>query len=350
MGQPGTFGNFAGEADHALDVLRHEFANVLNGLCGATGMLRATRLNPDQERWLDAIESSVTQMAFLIRTSHRAGAGPPCDEAADQGLSNGIRLLERLVTAHLPLARERRVRILLSIDPDLPARWRCPAGPIRQVLDNLLGNALKFAPGGDVIVAAEPMPGACLRLSVTDNGPGLDGTDIERVFGAYQRGAQSSGTPGSGLGLHLCRRIASQLGGDIQCRSRPGRGACFAVDLPGVLMPGLPRRERSGPLEGVQCVLDLDGRLADVTGKLLDRLGVNWSLATHAQHPVDGGRLEVRVDTAPCPAGSVEAPLVLRPRGGDPAVVSGAVLPSVLESALLRLVLEWRWRKDQSTW
>ena len=90
MGRSLEFEKEAGTTGHRLAVLRHELGNVLNGLCGAAGMLRATTLNPEQERWLDAIESSAAQIAYLVRSSRRRRQVIPADTHASDRPVNGM--------------------------------------------------------------------------------------------------------------------------------------------------------------------------------------------------------------------------------------------------------------------
>ena len=343
MGQSNNCKKRGGAAGHGLAVLGHELANVLTGISGAASMLRETRLDADQERWLGAIESSVTQVEFLVRSARRGGASRARSGGTEARRLNGVRFLEQLVTAHLPTARNKGIRLLLAIDPELATTWRCPGGLLRQVLDNLLGNAVKFNGPGDITVHARAIPGNTLRLSVADDGPGIDPADLERIFDAYQRGRGERLAPGSGLGLHVCRSIMEDIGGAIRCRSLPGCGTEFTVDLPGVLQARSTPRIPSRALATVRCTLELDEPLAKVTGMLLDRIGVSWCRESRACRDVESNSLSVLFRSATGRDGRREGTLLLQPQPGAPTVLRGGVLPSVLEAALLRLVLEWRW-------
>ena len=345
MGQSNNCRRRGAEAGHGLAVLGHELANVLTGISGAASMLRETRLDADQERWLEAIETSVAQMEFLVRSARRGSESRARTGSRDVKRLNGVRFLEQLVTAHLPAARKKGIRLLLAIDPRLPTTWRCPGGLLRQVLDNLLGNAVKFNGAGDIIVYARAIPGNTLSLSVADNGPGIDSADLERIFEAYQRGRDKSRTPGSGLGLHVCRSIVADMDGTIQCRSLPGRGTEFTLDLPGVVQARTTVRIPSRALATVRCTLELDGPLAEVTGMLLDRIGVAWCRGSHACGETETDSLSILLRSAAGRDGRRDGTLLLQPQPGTPTVLKGSVLPSVLEAALLRLVLEWRWEQ-----
>jgi PAS domain S-box-containing protein len=103
---------------------------------------------------------------------------------------------------------------------------------VRHILENLLSNALKFTPpGGRVAVRALHDPGE-LRLEVEDTGPGIPEAELGRVFERFFRGAAARAAPGSGLGLHIVRRLADLCGGRVAVASHPGEGTRFTVSLP----------------------------------------------------------------------------------------------------------------------
>jgi signal transduction histidine kinase len=101
-----------------------------------------------------------------------------------------------------------------------------------QVLDNLLGNAIKYAPpGGDIVVRVEAT-GDQARLSVADQGPGIPADALPRLFERFYRGQHSAGEGGLGLGLYISRMLVEAHGGAIRAASRPGTGSIFTVTLP----------------------------------------------------------------------------------------------------------------------
>lgn len=110
--------------------------------------------------------------------------------------------------------------------------WVADGNAVRHILENLLSNALKFTPaGGRVTVRALHDPGE-LRLEVEDTGPGIPEAELGRVFERFFRGAASRGTPGSGLGLHIVRRLVDLCGGRVAAASQRGEGTRFTVWLP----------------------------------------------------------------------------------------------------------------------
>jgi two-component system sensor histidine kinase EvgS len=145
-----------------------------------------------------------------------------------------------------PAAARKGVRLRLSVDPRPFPGLEVDGVRVRQVALNLIGNAVKFTPAGEVTVAlqavAMPGTGLCaLTLTVTDTGPGIADDVRERLFSPF---AQSTGTPGaaaqgSGLGLWICAEIARAMGGEIDVSSPPGRGASFRLSFAAPVVAGV---------------------------------------------------------------------------------------------------------------
>ena len=127
--------------------------------------------------------------------------------------------------------RLRNHRVELSLPPDLPA-VRIDATLIVQLFANLLENAAKYTPAGTRVVISARSDEHMLEIIVEDDGPGLPGRDLDRLFNKFQRGRSESEVTGAGLGLAICRAIARAHGGDIRAANRAGGGARFEVTLP----------------------------------------------------------------------------------------------------------------------
>ena len=116
--------------------------------------------------------------------------------------------------------------------PDAPLTATLDPTRMRQVLANLLENAVRYAPPGSEVTVRARQVGAAARLEVCDRGPGLSEDEKARVFEAFVRGAAGKGTSGLGLGLYLCRAIVEQHAGRIGVDSRPGTGCTFWIEIP----------------------------------------------------------------------------------------------------------------------
>jgi two-component system sensor histidine kinase KdpD len=137
----------------------------------------------------------------------------------------GAALADRPVQVSLPADLP-----LLHLDADLMAR----------LLVNLLENACRHTPAGSPVRIAAALHGNHLQLAVEDHGPGVPASEREAIFSKFQRGARSQHTLGAGLGLAICRAIASLHGGAVRVDDRPGGGARFVVDLPHVAVLTVP--------------------------------------------------------------------------------------------------------------
>lgn len=356
------------DSDHFVAEIGHEIGNVIHGLLGMTRLVRDSGLNAEQDRWLRAIERSGEQLSRLLDTFRqgpfRSGAvsGPFLAEL------DGIDLLEHLLLAHAPAARARANRLWITVAPELPRRWISDACLLRQLLDNLLGNALKFTRSGEVVLEAAARPagaGNCgtLVLAVTDSGPGVRPEWGNRIFQAYERGPRMrEDCPGYGLGLYICRRIVRALGGGIEWSTPAGCGARFMVTLPGVLTPTefRPAAQPSRVLRSVECRLELQGTARRSVACCLARLGV-----AYGEPENKAGRVAELTEGAGCPGkdsaqlliaiaeepGASGAQLLLRAETPDGRTLGAKrlglpALECSLGPLLLELALECLWFRN----
>ena len=256
----------ANEAKSAfLAHMSHEIRTPMNGVLGMLELLEHGELTPAQAEMVRTARGSGRMLLGLIDdildlSKIEAGRLQIEEEAVDL-----LALAEGLVDSLLPLAAQRGVDLAVFVDPALPERVQADPLRLRQVLFNLLGNAIKFSGGraerrGDVrlrIVAAagSPRP-ARLALEVSDNGIGMSDEALARLFQPFTQ-AESSTTRrygGTGLGLTICRRLADLMGGDLAVSSAVGEGSRFTLGLPLVASPQQPERPVAG-LTGLACTL-----------------------------------------------------------------------------------------------
>ena len=327
-----------------LDVLQHELGNVVHGVACIAGLLRESGLDARQRRWLATIDQACGQISGIVEHARRRRLNP-ADPPRTVRL-NGVALLEDTLLAHAPAAAGAGVDLMLRVAPALPAYWRSDPCLLRQLLDNLVSNAVRYARNGSVRLEASPAPdaGGTLVIRVLDSGPGVE--DLERLFEPRWRGvAGCDGPPGDGLGLYICRAIVETLGGSIRCRNRHAGGACFEVRLPGALPDDVCNWPPLRALGGVACRLELDSDRADCVGALLTRLGVAWRPGRSAVADAPRAELYCVVRRAGRGPGAASGLMILveHPRSAVPPVhVPAPVLESSLESALYRLLLEGR--------
>ena len=233
----------AGEQARArfLAVMSHEMRTPLNGLIGAIDLFEATPLTPDQRRLVEMMATSGTMLlqqvnAVLDITQAEAGPGRNACERFDLD-----RLVEDCLTNQSGLARAAG-NTLGSVQAGSPVGAVCgDPGRLRQILLNLIGNAVKFTQNGRITVETERLPPLdaiggveSVEIRVIDSGIGIPEADLTRVFDDFVTLDASYGRKagGTGLGLGIARRLAEAIGGSIGVESEEGAGSVFWVRLP----------------------------------------------------------------------------------------------------------------------
>jgi hypothetical protein len=355
-GHKGDFPSTVFPDDHSVTMLGHELGNVLNGLLGMAELLGDSGLSAEQDRWLTAIEHSGRQMQSLISTVRFLKGGAGLNIVPRKRREDGMELLEQVIISHTPAARSRNNRLLLVTEPGLPRHWYCDACLVRQLLDNLLGNAIKFTRAGEIVVEVASAPGAgaageMLEFRITDTGPGLGAVAEKQIFGAYQRSSPSHGDNSGdrGLGLFICSKIVLAMNGRISCSSPKGGGACFEIAFPEVLtlqqdaFPVL----RSSLLAQIQCQLELGFPLRRSVENFLTNLGVRWSNHESTVAHSSGHGLTLVISDSARTRGNHHPGLLLMPvshpdREPGSRILDAPVLESNLGALLLEIALQWR--------
>jgi len=220
--------------------ISHEVRTPLNALLGLTRLLMDSPLNPEQQSWLDLMDSSAHALLALLNDVldlSRIEAGKLSIEHVPFNLHD---TLDEVSALYAEQARGKTLDWALQISPSLPPQMQGDPGRLRQVLGNLLSNALKFTPrGGRVRVSAEALPAAgtgmrLLSLQVQDSGVGISLKQQTTIFDAFTQADTSTARRfgGSGLGLAICSRLVQLMGGSIELQSELGQGSTFTVTLP----------------------------------------------------------------------------------------------------------------------
>lgn len=228
-----------------LASMSHELRTPLNGILGYTQILdRDPTLSAKQRDGVEVIHQSAEHLLALINDVldlAKIEAGKLELHAVEFNLPE---FAHNAVEFFSPRAREKNLRLESSIAPDLPRIVWGDSQRLRQVLFNLLGNAMKFTEQGAVIFTVE-RSGDLFLFSVSDTGPGISAEDQTRLFEPFsQVGEQGQRAGGTGLGLNVSRNIVGQMGGTLRVQSRPGWGArfWFEIALPEVLGDVLANR------------------------------------------------------------------------------------------------------------
>jgi len=340
-------------------MLGHELRNALNGFAGVAELLGTTRLSGEQRHLLEALQQSGRQLRWLIESVNSEGGKTEFPFTAVPAELNGIDLLEQVIRCHTPAATDSDNLLLFNIEADLPAWWNIDGRLLRQLIDNLLANAIKFTCSGIIEIEARRPSGGrgsdtSLELLVRDTGPGIDSASSQRIFEPWVRLEENQKSGGSGLGLHICQRIASSLGGTVDCYHESGTGSCFRVYLPGVLDPLLACK--SGPVSrlfsSMICRISAGDRLRASVESVLGHLGIRVVPFGKMLGSESGMMLEILINQLeiPCDSKAPHAGLLFtyHPRHSERNYLlqtrrlQSPFLESTLGPLLMEMALAWR--------
>jgi signal transduction histidine kinase/DNA-binding response OmpR family regulator len=247
-----------------LATVSHEIRTPLNAVIGLTTIVLDSQLSERQRECLDTVRTSAQSLLTILNdildfSAIDAGSLRLCQET-----STLRPLLEEVIDLCAPQAHERALELTLIIADGVPERIETDALRLRQILLNLVNNAVKFTQQGEVELSVigvhEPTDQARLEFAVRDTGPGIPPAERERLFLPFDR-LETSDSPqpsGSGLGLAISQRLAQALGGALEVDSEAGEGTRLVLSLPLILpkegAPGdVSLRELSQPVaEGIQ--------------------------------------------------------------------------------------------------
>ena len=219
--------------DDFLAMMSHEIRTPLNAVAGLVRVIERNRPAPHQEPILHSLRAAMRQLVALLNDALDWSKIRARKLTFEDAVFPLREVLGDAVLTHEPLARQKGLDFIVSIAEQVPERVRGDGARLTQVLNNLLGNALKFTEEGAIKVTAEHCDGA-LKLSVEDTGIGIDEAHIGRIFSPFDQAHGGIGRRfgGSGLGLSITRTLVEMQGGTLAVESRVGEGSRFTVTLP----------------------------------------------------------------------------------------------------------------------
>lgn len=264
-----------------LATMSHELRTPLNGILGMAELLRQAPLDQQDRQRLQALHQAGEGLLSILNevlSFARLEEGESRPEVRDFSLRQ---LLEEVTTLLQPRAEANRTRLELHIDPQLAPRQQGAEQYLRQVLSNLLANAIRFTEDGWVRVEVQVLHSAAegqrLRCCVRDNGIGIAASMREKIFERFVQASDevSRRYGGTGLGLAICKHLLQQLDGRIGVDSELGQGSCFWFELVlGVGQEPLPSPQLQVPAQGLKILVVEDVALnREVASGLLQRDG-----------------------------------------------------------------------------
>ena len=214
-----------------LLTITHDIKAPVASISGFIALLREWVNQPKPVAYLDSIRSSAEHLLQLVGALldyHQLESGKATTHVVS---FNPARLVSDCATQARPVANNKNLEVVCSLRPGADRMCQADAFRIRQIMNNLIGNAVKYTDRGTITVSAA-LNGSQLTMSVADTGSGMTESEQQRIFNAFTRLPDAQGKEGVGLGLSITREAVNMLGGTIRVVSQKGKGSKFTVTLP----------------------------------------------------------------------------------------------------------------------
>ncbi|HEX5047604.1 MAG TPA: two-component regulator propeller domain-containing protein [Gammaproteobacteria bacterium] len=263
-----------------LDRMSHELRTPMNGVVGMTELLSRTTLSPTQSHLTKTIRSSAQILLQIVNDLldlSKIRAGKVSLEALPIDLGQ---VLEECTSLFAGAAEAKGIELVVCPPPPVERLLLGDPLRVRQILMNLVGNAVKFTEQGEVVVRADIEPEGTdrviVRLAVADTGVGMDAAHTTKIFEPFAQADETTTRRfgGTGLGLAICRELADLMGGHITVESQPRIGSTFHLSLPLTIGAGAAPQHAAGFGTGQVCILSRRPSLTESLARHASSLGL----------------------------------------------------------------------------